>query len=134
MRIIFITLLFIPCIAFAANWVEYNPGFWIDTNSISQKRNFKKAWFKSKDAKLKDGNAYTGFKQYNETKSLEYFDCKTRESATLEIYYYSDLDFLGSFSARVNPSLFTEVAPDTIGEIDLELACNKQALKKLLGN
>jgi hypothetical protein len=130
-RIFAIILMIIPSISYAANWVEIYPdaSIWIDTTSVSQKGAYKKAWFKTSHTIAEDGNQFTKYKQYKETKELTYFDCKSHESLTIEIFYYMDTNFLGSYSSPVLPSLFSEVAPDTIGEFELNLVCNKKALR-----
>jgi hypothetical protein len=125
-RIFTLIMMLIPSISLAANWVEIDPDSWMDTTSVSQKGAYKKAWFKHIRTKVEDGNQFTNYKQFNETKDLTYFDCKSRESLTIQILYYKDTEFLGSYSSPVLPSLFSEVAPDTMGELELNLVCNKK--------
>ena len=124
--------------AYASEWVELAgfsgievSGISIDVSSIASKSGYKKVWFKMKYVTDQEGNALTEGQRYNNEKDLEYFNCATREIATIQRLYYHDQKYLGKYNVTLTPKLFIEVAPDTIGEVQLGIVCSKNPRKLL---
>jgi hypothetical protein len=105
----------------------------IDKNSMARAGKYKKAWFQYSYDVDQAGNSSTSFKIYRSTKTLEYFDCEEHTSAQVQVAYYSAIfgagDFLGSIAVKPQAASFTEVIPDTVGEVLLEFVCKGTATR-----
>lgn len=136
--VLFLVLLGFSEASFASNWKPIpntvpNSTF-VDASSIAPIGKYRKAWFLSSEEMEKDGNAYTSFKKYRSTKSLNYYSCEERTTASLQRLFYSESqgtgEYLGSWAAPSKNVNYLDVAPDTVGEAMLEYVCNFNLLNK----
>lgn len=100
----------------------------IDLQSISFAKSYRKAWFKQTaeiDTVVPPEAATKTYAMYKSVVSLLYFNCAERTGATLQrLYYDKDQVFVGQTVSHLDPAAFTEVAPDTIGELEMQIVCS----------
>lgn len=132
MKYIGLILMFFAQGALASNWkpipnTKPNSTF-VDVSSIAQVGKYRKAWFLWTAEAEEDGNAYSNFKKYKSTRSLNYYSCDERTSGTWQTLFYSDTqgsgDYLGRWAPLPRDINYLDVAPDTLGEVMLEYVCN----------
>jgi hypothetical protein len=120
-------LMALPLAAFASDWLQLDPNYFIDRSSISSSGKYKKAWFSQTLDSPKDMPVYP-YKKYLSNKILKYFNCEERTTASAQNIFYSEAfsggESVGMWRANIEKLQFDEVAPDTVGERDLLVVCS----------
>jgi hypothetical protein len=133
MKKIALSLIFICGTANASNWQVVGVGATasalVDANSISRSGKYKKAWVKYSFAADQEASVMTNFKKWRSSTDLIYFSCEERTSGTVQATYYDGImsngEVVASMNLKLSQVLFSEAAPDTLGEAVLEFACGK---------
>lgn len=129
-----IIFMFITGIAQASNWqlVSSTKGMkvYIDSESISRNGSYQKAWLIYTHDTDQAGDVSTSFKTYKSSKTLEYFSCAERQNTSTQAIYYADENAQGStigiYNLPIAKATFSEVAPDTVGEVVLKFVCSRK--------
>ena len=116
--------------AVAATWIyliEDTEGtvYTVDIESIAPRGKHKKAWFKTA-MKTPQTLSYPPYKNYQSSKMLYHFDCAEKTSALVQSIYYAGKEtheVVSSQSTDASRAVFTDVAPETIGEVQLNAVC-----------
>jgi hypothetical protein len=126
MRKLIVLLAIAPSLAIASDWALLDINHYIDKNSISTSGKYMKAWFSHTNASPED-MPIAPFKKYLSSKMLRFFNCEERTSSGTQMLYYSAAnasgEYLGAWRINASQMQFDEVAPDTLGERDLEYVC-----------
>ena len=117
----------------AANWIEIssdeNTTYLIDSSSIKRYPNrIVKLWMKAifKNPQKIDYSQ----KEYNSLLSLIKYNCPDDSIMYIQRASYLDLAIVDSATAK-NPS-YSEIIPDSIGDLIKETVCYKESNKKML--
>jgi len=99
----------------------------IDNCSLAEDGKYRKAWFKWDYDTPQETTSYP-LKKYIKTVGLDYYDCKSRKSATLkEIYYGENQEgVVYSASIELKNARFEEAPPETIAETLTNYVCKKK--------
>lgn len=99
----------------------------IDNCSLAQDGKYRKAWFRWEYDTPQDTTSYP-VKKYINAVGLDYYDCKSRKSATLREIYYGDSDqgVVHSASIELKNALFQEPPPETIAETLMNYVCKQK--------
>ena len=123
--------------ALAANWVEVGGNSkvtaYVDTQSIRKIGPKVKIWTKWVHTEPVEIKRTYPKKTYMVGKELSVFNCVERTTLTLRAIDYAEVDSLDvvrDASAPDIPSRYTEIAPETIGEIIFNFACKEPSKKK----
>lgn len=124
-------LLGMPLAAQASDWqhVAETKEQWysMDFASLVTVKNYRKAWIREDSLKDQETTGYPK-KNYRSGKFLYYFDCNGRRIGSIQKILYEKMfaggDVVESTSIKFNDNILDEVAPDTIGEGFLEVACS----------
>lgn len=102
----------------------------LDKESVAAVGKLRKAWFKWSYSATNQQRIPLGAKNdtatgdlYNDQLSLYYFNCAERTSAMVQSLYRIDGNVVGSFAKPAQAALYSEVAPETVGESMLKAAC-----------
>lgn len=136
MRFFITVLLILPFFASAACWekvgVSNGTTMYIDACSIATESIYKKAWFKAEFETPKNLEKDTQFpdKIYDSSKSLFYFNCKSKKYLGLRVVFYNQLDVVASFENKLKSNEFSEIIPESLNERMTAMACNYHMFKK----
>lgn len=111
----------------AACWKKISEGLnseiYVDDCSIAKDGNYKKAWVKWEYSTTQTTDDYPA-KSYTKTVSLDYFNCTSRQSASIKGIYYSETgEAVKSESIELKRVRFEDPPPDTIGEAIMNYMC-----------
>ena len=99
---------------------------WIDKKSIVKTKDQITAWYISSFSKAPSSQLYP-YVVYLSDKSQLINNCRERTQARIQTIYYDQMDAKGSvvWSLTLDPKkvVMSSVAPETIGEMMLEMAC-----------
>ncbi|WP_233854640.1 surface-adhesin E family protein [Paraburkholderia sp. HD33-4] len=100
---------------------------YIDRQSITNDRAYRKAWVRYSYSRAHSGNRDTGFKPYRSTLMLTWFDCNARKFAVGKVVVYAADDGTGDplHTGSVESPLryVDDVTPGTLGEQVLTRVC-----------
>jgi len=106
----------------AANWVTLNENstskLMLDKQSILQQDLFKKAWVKI-EYKVPQQNQESLGKEYNLSKLLWFFDCKSQKSSTSQVFQYLDDELV--YSAGIDSKIAEFIEPVSESEVDIAM-------------
>lgn len=131
--------LFLPLISIlfssnlqAANWAyvlstESTPVY-IDTSSISIKGKYRKAWFYWEYSQPQKQNSYSQ-DEYDVSKRLFFFHCAERTMATAQSIQSLKGKPVNAHATQFPEMEFSEVAPESIGEVMLNKVCSAHIKK-----
>jgi len=110
----------------AANWVTLNENstskLMLDKQSILQQNLFKKAWVKI-EYKVPQQNQESLGKEYNLSKLLWFFDCKSQKSSTSQVFQYLDDELVYSAGVDSKNAEFIEPVPESEVDIAMHHVC-----------
>jgi len=111
---------------YATTWVKLNENssskLMLDKQSVLQQDTLQKAWVKV-EYKTLQKNPETLGTEYNLSKLLWFFDCKTQKSATSQVFQYLGNELV--YSAGVDPknAEFIEPVPESDVDITMRHVC-----------
>jgi hypothetical protein len=126
MKMFLLTLLAVPLLANASNWVLTDKNvdgdsFFIDTKSITRSGDSVTFWVRTNYVTRSPTGTLS-------TKTNDTVNCRTRETITRHYMTYDDLNNLGkliqSFPA-VTPK-WEPIAPDSINEVLMKFVCKRR--------
>lgn len=128
-------LLFATAPAFAADWTlllnNDDVTSFFDKQGITSANGVRKAWILSSYSKPQQLAPYG---TYQSAKFQYLYNCKDRSSAVLQVILYPDKDMrtnpIYSNSTKRDHVEFHDVAPDTIGEVQLDAICSAPLSRK----
>jgi hypothetical protein len=130
-----LVILFMPTFCFGACWIDVytdkETDIYLNTCSLAQVGKYKKAWLRWVYAE-ESVSSRDPQEKYDETKSLTYFDCASKTSATVRVIYYSpepQNKVVDSWDIPLTDAKFKDVVPDTLGYVELRAVCNLKRKK-----
>lgn len=122
--------------AVASNWVYVTDAsksnIYVDLDSIAPSGKYWKAWIKTEYEANQLTDTYPK-KTYRSTKYLQIYDCVSKVAMIARwLAYDEDGSVAESWAEDINPKLFVERVPDTVGENISSYVCKESAkLKKI---
>jgi hypothetical protein len=117
----------------SSRWVETasssNMFVFADAKSLRRSGSTVRVWMKWVMKSPEEIQAFPK-RTYMVEKSLVVFNCARRTSAVLQSIRYEDVEQTVLVDTRAfpaSPAAFTEVAPETLGEANLEFACRQRS-------
>jgi hypothetical protein len=123
----------LPLSTEASNWYVLlssdDPELSVDTESISKKGRYTKAWFRFKHSFHQPPNAHTS-KPFTEERLLLYADCAERTTAIIQVAFYDRINSVSNSQVELGKAVFQEPIPDTMGEGMMKFLCAPSAKPK----
>ena len=125
--ILFLLFLFALCgNSYATTWLKLSENgtskLMLDKQSVLQQDLLKKAWVKI-EYKIPQENLESLGKQYNLSKLLWFFDCKSQKSATSQVFQYLDNELVYSAGVESKNAEFIEPVPESDVDIAMRHVC-----------
>lgn len=125
-------MLMAPVSVMASDWTIVGQGqgttVAVDVQSIAPRGKFTKAWVIFTYDHSQQPTAFAT-RAFQSMKSLAVYDCTERTMAVLQAIDFTGPagsgDFAGSFSIDLSRATFTDVVPDSNGEILLRFICSR---------
>lgn len=108
-----------------SDWVEITKSqdeksmFYVHTKTIERNGNIVKAWI-----------ARVSLNDYTSAKSLQEFNCKTKQLRYLSVIAYKNSNFTASSGSSDEPSSWSHIIPDSIADNQMDILCTFTSKKK----